>query len=137
MSQKAEEPNDHEIREKGRIFADRLKNWILPPVDRNAPPVSEDLKYMPTRLAAFFLSPPRASFLIVRYTVILFLLALLWASFCQIDEMTHGEGKVIPSSHVQVIQNLEGGIVSDIPVKIGQIVRKNQIVIKLDEKRFA
>jgi adhesin transport system membrane fusion protein len=44
---------------------------------------------------------------------------------------------VIPSSQIQVIQNLEGGIVSAIPVKVGQIVRKGQILMKLDEKRFS
>ncbi len=136
MSQKTEE-RVADLKEKGRIFAERLKNWVLPPVDRNAPPASEDIKYMPTRLAAFFLTPPRASFLIVRYTLILFVLAVIWASFSSIDEMTNGEGKVIPSSHVQVIQNLEGGIVSEIPVKIGEVVRKDQIVLKLDETRFA
>ncbi|MDL2284593.1 HlyD family type I secretion periplasmic adaptor subunit [Oxalobacter sp. OttesenSCG-928-P03] len=136
MSQKTEEIAA-EMKEKGRHFVERLKDWALPPVDPNAPPVSEDIKYMPTKLAAFFLSPPRASFLIIRYTLILFVLAVVWASLSKIDEMTNGEGKVIPSSHVQVIQNLEGGIVSEIPVKIGQVVRKEQIVLKLDETRFA
>lgn len=136
MSQKTDEIAA-EVKEKGRHFIERLKNWVLPPIDRNAPPVSEDIKYMPTKLAAFFLSPPRASFQIVRYTLILLVLAIIWASFSQVDEVTNGEGKVIPSSHVQVIQNLEGGIVSNIPVKIGEVVRKNQIVLQLDETRFA
>ncbi len=136
MSQKTEEIAA-EAKEKGRLFIERLKNWVLPPIDRNAPPASEDIKYMPTKLAAFFLSPPRATFLIIRYTLILRVLAVIWASFSKIDEVTNGEGKVIPSSHVQVIQNLEGGIVSEIPVKIGEVVRKDQIVLKLDEKRFA
>ena len=135
MSQKTEEIAA-EIKEKGRHFAERFKNWVLPPIDRNAPPVSEDIKYMPTKLAAFFLSPPRASFQIIRYTLILLVLAILWASFFTIDEITQGEGKVIPSSHVQVIQNLEGGIIAEIPVKIGDVVRKDQIVLRLDETRF-
>lgn len=135
MSQKTEEIAA-EAKEKGKLFIERLKNWVLPPVDRNAPPASEDIKYMPTKLAAFFLSPPRATFMIIRYTLILFVLAIIWASFSKIDEVTNGEGKVIPSSHVQVIQNLEGGIVSEIPVKIGEVVRKEQIVLKLDETRF-
>ncbi len=125
------------VKEKGRILVEKLKNWLLPPVDPNALPVNSDIKYMPSKLAAFFLTPPKATFLIVRYTFVFLVLAIFWACFFQIDEMTNGEGKVKPSSHVQVIQNLEGGIISDIPVKIGQIVHKDQIVLKLDEKRFA
>jgi len=64
-------------------------------------------------------------------------IAIIWACFSPIDEITRAEGKIIPSSNVQVIQNLEGGIVSDIPVKIGQVVHKDDIVMKLDETRFA
>jgi adhesin transport system membrane fusion protein len=48
-----------------------------------------------------------------------------------------GEGKVIPSSQVQVIQNMEGGIISSIPVKVGDMVRKGDIIVRLDETRFS
>lgn len=136
MSQKTEETVTT-IKEKARIYAEHLKNWVLPPVDPNAPPIGGDIKYMPSKLAAFFLSPPKATFLIVRYTFILLVIAILWACFCRIDEITNGEGKVIPSSQVQIIQNLEGGIIANIPVKIGDVVKKDQIVLKLDETRFA
>lgn len=129
MSQKAEMDNS-----KGRL--ERFKQWILPPNDPNAP-VREDIRFMPTRLGAFFLNPPRASFLIIRYTLILFVIAIIWACLSPIDEITRAEGKIIPSSNVQVIQNLEGGIVSEIPVRIGQVVHKDQVVLKLDETRFA
>lgn len=129
MSQKAE-------MEVGKGRLERFKQWILPPNDPNAP-VREDIRFMPTRLGAFFLNPPKASFLIIRYTLILFVIAIIWACFSPIDEITRAEGKIIPSSNVQVIQNLEGGIVSDIPVKIGQVVHKDDIVMKLDETRFA
>lgn len=117
-------------------WAERFKNWILPPNDPNAP-VREDIPFMPARLSAFFLTPPRASLLIVRFTLILFVLAFIWACFSHVDEITTAEGKIIPSSHVQVIQNLEGGIVASIPVHIGETVKKDQIVLKLDETRFA
>lgn len=128
MSQKTDD--------KKAEWAERFKNWILPPNDPNAP-VREDIPFMPARLSAFFLNPPRASLLIVRFTLILFVLAFIWACFSQVDEITTAEGKIIPSSHVQVIQNLEGGIVASIPVRIGETVKKDQIVLKLDETRFA
>ncbi|TAK45383.1 MAG: HlyD family type I secretion periplasmic adaptor subunit [Betaproteobacteria bacterium] len=61
----------------------------------------------------------------------------VWAAFANIGETTVGEGKVIPSSQVQVVQNLEGGIVSEIKVKVGDIVRKNQVLILIDDTRYA
>ncbi|WP_371355071.1 HlyD family type I secretion periplasmic adaptor subunit [Pseudomonas chlororaphis] len=65
-----------------------------------------------------------------------FLFLLLWANFAVIDEVTKGEGKAIPSSKVQKIQNLEGGIVSELFVKEGQIVEAGAPLIRLDDTRF-
>ncbi|VVN42386.1 Type I secretion system membrane fusion protein PrsE [Pseudomonas fluorescens] len=62
--------------------------------------------------------------------------ALLWAGFAVLEEVTTGEGKAIPSSKVQVIQNLEGGIVSDIFVREGQVVDKGDTLLRLDDTRF-
>lgn len=64
------------------------------------------------------------------------LCAAIWASFAQVQEIIRGEGKIIPSRHVQVIQSLEGGIVADIPVKAGDIVDQGQVLIKLNNKKF-
>lgn len=73
----------------------------------------------------------------VLYAVVAVLTALLvWAAFAEIDEMTRGSGKVIPSSQLQVIQSVDGGIVSEILVREGQIVEKDQLLFKIDETRF-
>lgn len=56
----------------------------------------------------------------------------LWASQAVLDEVTLGEGRVIPSSTVQVIQNLEGGIVSEILVREGQIVEPGEPLMRLE-----
>jgi adhesin transport system membrane fusion protein len=53
-----------------------------------------------------------------------------------LQEVTMGEGKAIPSSKVQVIQNLEGGIVTEIFVREGQIVNKGDTLLRLDDTRF-
>ncbi|MQK16890.1 HlyD family type I secretion periplasmic adaptor subunit, partial [Escherichia coli] len=50
------------------------------------------------------------------------LFALLWAHFAVVDEVTRGDGKAIPSSKLQKIQNLEGGIVAELFVREGQVV---------------
>jgi adhesin transport system membrane fusion protein len=61
---------------------------------------------------------------------------IVWAAFAQLDEVTRGEGKVIPSSQNQIIQSLDGGIVSEILVKEGQTVEKGQLLLKIDPTRF-
>lgn len=65
------------------------------------------------------------------------IIALTWAHFATLDEVTRGTGKTIPSNHIQVLQNLEGGILSEILIKEGQLVEKGQVLLKLDAVRFA
>ncbi|MEE5116773.1 HlyD family type I secretion periplasmic adaptor subunit [Pseudomonas alliivorans] len=74
--------------------------------------------------------------LTVWVTAALLLSALLWAGFAVLEEVTTSEGKAIPSSKVQVIQNLEGGIVTDIFVREGQVVNKGDTLLRLDDTRF-
>ena len=65
-----------------------------------------------------------------------FVFLVLWANFAVVDEVTKGEGKAIPSSKIQKIQNLEGGIVAELFVKEGQIVEAGAPLIRLDDTRF-
>jgi adhesin transport system membrane fusion protein len=58
---------------------------------------------------------------IVRASVVVMLLLLLWAGLAPVDEVTRGEGRVIPSRQLQVLQSLDGGVVSEILVKEGQV----------------
>lgn len=68
------------------------------------------------------------------FAVASFLLAsLLWAGFAQLDRVTRGTGKVVPSRQVQVIQNLEGGIVKKVFVREGQVVDKGDVLLELDQ----
>lgn len=74
--------------------------------------------------------------LIVLYMVLFVLIAgLTWAHFSRVEEITHGEAKIIPISHEQVIQSLEGGILEKIEVREGDIVEKGQTLVKLDPTR--
>jgi len=97
----------------------------------------DDIDLLSDSNAALFEAPPHLGSMIIRGFLAFILIAFIWAYFAEIDEITVGEGKVIPSSQVQVIQNLEGGIVSAIPVKVGDLVKKDQIVMKLDPTRFS
>jgi len=80
---------------------------------------------------------PKGGRLIVWLTLVLLALLIFWASVSEIEEVTRGDGKVIPSSQVQIIQNLEGGILSEIHVHVGDIVQKGQLLMRLDATRFS
>lgn len=80
-------------------------------------------------------SPKGGRFIL--WGVLLFIiLFFVWAYQAEIEEVTRGMGKVIPSQQIQVIQNLEGGILAEIYVHEGQIVEKNQLLLRIDETRF-
>ena len=57
----------------------------------------------------------------------------VWAHFAELDERTRGIGRTIPSRQIQVVQNLEGGIVKEIHVFEGQFVKKDEILVTIDD----
>ena len=74
---------------------------------------------------------------IILYTIAIFwFVAFIWSSFASIEEVTRGQGRVIASSKIQVIQNLEGGIIEDILVQTGDQVVMSQPLIKLEDIQF-
>lgn len=79
---------------------------------------------------------PRVIRLTIWAIIAFFIFLVTWAGFSSIDEVTRGDGKAIPSSKLQKIQNLEGGIVSELYVKEGQIVEAGAPLIRLDDTRF-
>ncbi len=62
--------------------------------------------------------------------------AYLWSSTAMLDEVTRGEGKVIPSSREQVIQSLEGGILAELMVREGDLVEVGDILLRIDDTKF-
>lgn len=97
----------------------------------------EDLDYVTDANVAIIESTPRGGRALLWIVVLFFAAAVYWADRAEVDEVTRGNGKVIPSRHVQVVQNLEGGIVSAILVKEGQLVEAGQVLVRLDATRFA
>lgn len=63
------------------------------------------------------------------------LIFFVWAWLFEIDEVSSGAGKVIPSSREQVIQSLEGGILSELNVREGQLIEKGKVLAQLDPTR--
>lgn len=79
--------------------------------------------------------PLRAKILLKSIAFVL-VVAITWAAFSQVDEVTKGDGKVIPSRQLQVLQSLDGGVVEEILVREGDIVQPEQVLLRIDQTRF-
>jgi adhesin transport system membrane fusion protein len=97
----------------------------------------EDISFMPETSAAEVESLPLSMHLILWITVAFIFFALVWANFATLDEVAHADGRVIPSSQIQVIQNLEGGILSEVLCKEGEQIKKGQVLLRMDDTRFS
>lgn len=109
-----------------------------PAAVRPLPPTAEeaDREFMSDARAAV-MQESRPLALAVLYSTAFFLIvAVVWASWATLDEVVVGVGKVVPSSQIQVIQNLEGGILSELSVAEGQVVDKDQVLLRIDDTRF-
>lgn len=74
---------------------------------------------------------------ITLWAILVFFIAMItWAALADIDEVTRGDGKAIPSSRLQKIQNLEGGIVAEVFVHEGEVVKAGAPLLRLDDTRF-
>ena len=80
---------------------------------------------------------PKGGRAIIYVVLALFVLFIVWAYFSEIEQVTRGQGKVVPSSQIQIVQNLEGGIISEILVDIGELVKKGQLLLRIDQTRFS
>ena len=96
----------------------------------------EDVDYVTDIRTSILVQSPRGGRAILWATMLLFVIFIGWASVSEVEQTTRCEGKVIPASQVQVIQNLEGGILSELYVKVGDTVKKGQLLLKIDETRF-
>ena len=87
-----------------------------------------------SKLKSLFATPKPDIILYVIFSFFVFF--FIWASSAELEEVTRGNGKIIASSKLQVIQNLEGGIINEIAVSTGEMVNKGDLLIKLDETKF-
>lgn len=113
-----------------RPVLDRAFSRWIPPRPDEAPNWATDADW-----ARIDQEPLRARYLLRSIGVIL-LVFVLWASFATVDEVTRGSGKVIPTSQVQIVQAVDGGVVAEILVHEGQSVEAGQSLFLIDETRF-
>lgn len=107
----------------------KVKKFLIPVPDEET---QEEIDFMTDVEAAIRRSGGRMAFLTTLVSAAIIILFILWAQIAVLDEVTKGEGQVIASSRTQLIQSLEGGIVTDILVQEGQMVDKDQVLLKMD-----
>ena len=104
-----------------------MRGWLAPPPGQDWVLEAEWSRIMQT--------PVKAKGLLYLVSIVLFLL-VVWSYFAEIDEVAKGDGKVIPSQQLQVLQSYDGGIVQDILVGEGQTVKAGQVLLRVDPTRF-
>ena len=87
--------------------------------------------------SAILVQAPSGGRYILWLVLVLLIVSVIWAYNSEIEKVTRGNGKVIPSRQIQVVQNLEGGILAEILVNVGEIVEKGQLLLKIDDTRFS
>lgn len=96
----------------------------------------DDLAYMNSVSSAMLMHTTLSTRLLLWIGAFVIIWLITWAYYAEIDALTRGQGKIIPSHQIQVIQNLEGGIVSEILVSEGEHVERGDILIKIDDTGF-
>jgi adhesin transport system membrane fusion protein len=115
-----------------------MKNWLqllLQPSDKAEPEAAGFGSFEQQAEVVMSRATTQRAQLIVRASVVVVLLLMLWACLAQVEEVTRGDGRVIPSRQLQVVQSLDGGVVSEILVTEGQMVEAGQLLLKIDETR--
>jgi len=95
----------------------------------------QDYEFINSLSAAIAEETPKRMRLVLYFWIFTIAIFIFWASYTQIDEITRGSGEVVPSGDNQMVQNLEGGIVKKILVKVGDSVSKGQVLLKIDNQK--
>ena len=103
--------------------------------DKQTELTKKDFEFMNSLSAAILENTPSRISKVIKLWLFTIIAFIIWASFAQIDEITRGDGKVIPYGQNQIIQNLEGGIVESILTHEGESVKKDQILLKINNSK--
>lgn len=98
---------------------------------------AQDTEFMNELEAAANLRPTFTSNMLLIAVTALVVFFVAWASFSKIEEITRGEGQVVPTREIQVVQSLEGGILGELLVSEGERVKKDQVLMRVSDVMFA
>jgi adhesin transport system membrane fusion protein len=93
---------------------------------------ANDYQFMRSISAAVLEDTPHRLRAVLIFWIVTVVIVFLWAALAPIDEIVRGDGKVIPGGENQMIQHLEGGMLSAIMVKEGQRVKADDVLLKVD-----
>ena len=96
---------------------------------------SSDLQLVNDLNAALQKEKHHGQFWVIMLFFIFLVVFVIWAYNSPLEEVTRGQGNIIPSSREQVIQSLDPGIITDMKAKEGDVVEKGQVLLKLDDTR--
>lgn len=120
----------------GRL-SERARPWLDRAFARWIPPKPDDaLDWAVDADWARLQQEPLRARALLRWVAAILGILVLWAAIARVDEVTKGEGKVIPSSQVQIVQSVDGGVVEEILVKEGQLVEAGALLLRIDPTRF-
>ncbi len=96
-----------------------------------------EIDFMDDVAAAEDLRPPRVAVFMIVAIAALVVVAIVWAGIARVDEIARGSGQVVPSQKIQVVQSLEGGVLQEILVHEGDLVKKDQILLRISDVQFS
>ena len=118
------------VSSRTRPLLDRLFGRWLPQRGEN------DVDWVADADWAHLQQEPIRARALLRGALLVLVLLVAWAGYAKVDEVTRGEGRVIPSSQLQVVQSFDGGVVEEILVKEGDTVDAGQTLVRIDPTRF-
>ncbi len=98
---------------------------------------AEDIDFAADIRTSIMAQSPRGGRAILYGAIALFGALTAWAAISEVEQTTRGQGKVVPASQIQTVQNMEGGILSEVLIKVGDTVVKDQLLLKIDATRFS
>lgn len=98
---------------------------------------AKDIAFMNELEAAVRMRPSRPAVLMVLLMSLLIVFFLIWAAMTEVEELTRGEGQVVPSQEIQIVQSLEGGILQALLAAEGDRVEKGQILLRISDVQFS
>jgi adhesin transport system membrane fusion protein len=106
------------------------------PAPRQPAAATKPQGWTPGQIGAVNLRERRLPHVLLIGLAVFFVLAIAWAAYFQMEEVARGDGRVITKSQVQVVTNLEGGIIAEVMVREGDLVKKDQPLMRIDPTRF-
>ena len=93
----------------------------------------KDSDFMSELEAAAHMRPSKPTVIALLTIIALLAFAIIWACVSKVEEVTRGSGQIVPSQEIQVVQSLEGGILQELLVRVGELVSEGQVLLRISD----